>query len=130
MQDFRRLLVWQKARALLLLTNDVFTSRRCRSVPWLRSQVLHATASTPANIAEGCGKQTWKELLRFINIAFGSAQELENHLVVARDLGVISTTEFARLAALVVEVKRMLMGFAKAIRAQSPKPTTGASRRG
>jgi four helix bundle protein len=130
MQDFRRLHVWQKAHALLLLTNDVFTARRCRTVPWLRSQVLRAAASISANIAEGCGKQTSKELLRFTNIAFASAQELENHFVVARDLGVISTTEFVKLAALVVEVKRMLMGFAKAIGAQSPKPTTGATRRG
>ena len=121
MQDFKRLLVWQKAHALLLLTNEVFTPQRCRAFPWMRSQILRAAASVAANIAEGCGKQSSRELLRFINIAVGSALELDNHLIAARDLRVLSEAEFEHLNALLSEIRRMLIGLTKAIRRQPAK---------
>jgi four helix bundle protein len=126
MQDFKRLLVWQKAHTLFLAANEVFTPQRTRAVPWLRSQVLRAAASIPANIAEGCAKSTSREFSRFIDIATASSHELENHLIAARDVRVISTNEFRRLEALVIEVRRMLIGLAKAIRRQPKKQESTA----
>jgi four helix bundle protein len=90
-------------------------------VPWLRSQILRAASSISANIAEGCGKRTTREFSRFIDIATGSRHELENHLIAARDLAVITGEQFVELDALVVEVRRMLIGLFKALRRQSPK---------
>lgn len=121
MQDFKRLLVWQKAHTLFLAASEAFTPQRTRAVPWLRSQVLRAAASIPANIAEGCGKQTSREFLRFIDIATASSHELENHLMAARDTRVITPKEFSELEALLVEVRRMLIGLTKAIRRQPRK---------
>jgi four helix bundle protein len=121
-QDFKRLIVWHKAHALLLAVNETFTPAACRSAPWLRSQVLRAAASISANIAEGCGKTSAREFVRFIDISIGSSRELENHLLVARDTKILSLARFHRLDAQLTEVRRMLIGLARAIRNQPPKP--------
>ena len=63
--------------------------------------------SIPSNIAEGCGREGDRELTRFLNIASGSAAELEYQLLLARDLAYLSADVHRHLDALVGEVKRM-----------------------
>jgi four helix bundle protein len=82
----------------------------------LTSQLRRATASVPANIAEGCGRGTDAELRRFLEIAMGSASEVEYHLLLARDLGYMAQQQYAELEASTSEVKRMLAGFIKKLR--------------
>ncbi len=81
----------------------------------LTSQIRRAASSIPANIAEGCGRNTQTELARFVHIASGSASELEYHLLLARDLGFIEASVFIELDSSVNEIKKMLVGFNKAI---------------
>ncbi len=76
-----------------------------------------AAASIPANIAEGCGREGDAELKRFINIAFGSASELEYHFILAHDLHLMSEDDFNKLILQVSEVKRMLAGFIHKLKA-------------
>jgi four helix bundle protein len=76
----------------------------------LSSQMRRSASSTPANIAEGCGRGG-RELASFCRIACGSASELEYHLILAHDLQMIDLDTFDRLAAQVTEVKKMLSGF-------------------
>ena len=64
--------------------------------------------SIAVNIAEGCGKRGNGEFQRYLNIASGSASELEYHFLLARDLHLLDIPSYARLDAAVVEVKRML----------------------
>jgi len=64
----------------------------------------------PANIAEGCGRTGDRELRRFVRMSLGSASELEYHLLLARDLGLLPVPSYEQLAAATVEVKRMLSG--------------------
>ena len=85
----------------------------------LTSQVRRAGASIVANIAEGCGRDGEAELARFLNIAMGSASELECHLMLARDLSFLKSDEYDRLANDVTEVKRMLTSFIQKLRAES-----------
>ena len=73
-------------------------------------QLQRATLSISNNIAEGCGRQGPAELNRFLNIALGSASELEYHFILAHDLGFIPDGEYERLAGNVIEVKQMLTG--------------------
>ncbi|HEY6250077.1 MAG TPA: four helix bundle protein, partial [Candidatus Angelobacter sp.] len=61
-----------------------------------------------ANIAEGCGRRGNAELYRFLQMAMGSATELEYHLLLSRDLEFLSMTDYEELQSQVVEVKRML----------------------
>jgi four helix bundle protein len=74
----------------------------------LISQIRRAAASIGANIAEGCGRRSDPEMKRFIQIARGSASELEYHLLLARDLHFLSPAELNELEAKVLEIQRML----------------------
>lgn len=77
----------------------------------LTSQMRRACVSIPANIAEGCGRSGDAELARFLQIAMGSASELEYHFLLARDLGLLCTSGYDQLTGKVTEVKRMLTSF-------------------
>ncbi len=68
------------------------------------------------DVAEGCGRETNKELARFIDIATGSASEVEYQLLLARDLGYLSREQYAPLTAETVEIRRMLIAFKKKLR--------------
>ena len=112
MQDFRNLSVWRKAHSLTL---DVFAVCATFSRPpyfTLQNQTLRAAISVPANLAEGAGRTGDPEFRRFVRIALGSASELEYHLLLARDLGLIPKAKHRTLSAVVSEVKRMLTGLA------------------
>jgi four helix bundle protein len=81
MEDFKDLKVWAKAHQLTLAIY-----RRTRVFPkeemyGLTSQLRRAAASIGANIAEGCGRRLDGEMKRFLQIARGSASELEYHFL-------------------------------------------------
>jgi four helix bundle protein len=117
MKNFRSLQVWQKSHQLVL---DVYFATRSfpkEELFGLTSQMRRAAASVPANIAEGCGREGDAELKRFINIAFGSASELEYHLILAHDLKYLEITKFNELSKQTVEVKRMLAALIQKLKA-------------
>src|SRR5687768_6583946 len=91
MHDFRRLQVWQRARELAVSLDSVTRRFPRADHGVVASQLRRAALSIPANIAEGCGKSSRKETMRFLQIAAGSAHEVENHLLIAAALGYLST---------------------------------------
>src|SRR5258708_33199140 len=116
MQDFRNLTVWHKAHQLTLRIHRVAARMPRGESAGLRGQMLRASASVPANISEGCGRRTNGELARFADIANASVTELEYHIVLARDLALIPESEYRELTGAIVEVRKMLIGLAKAMR--------------
>jgi len=74
----------------------------------ITSQMRRAASSIGANIAEGTGRRSDGELTRYLHIARGSAAELEYHLLLARDLDLLSSVKFDLLNGQVDEVQRML----------------------
>lgn len=108
MRDFRELKVWEKSHQLTLAIYKVTTNFLREEVYGLTSQIRRACASIPANIAEGCGRNSVVELARFLHIAMGSASELDYHLILARDLGYLNRAVYDHLATDLTEVKRML----------------------
>lgn len=86
MKDFRTLKVWSKAHELTLLVYKQTKTFPKEELFGLTSQIRRACSSIPANIAEGCGKGSDADFSRFLQIAFGSANELEYHFILARDL--------------------------------------------
>ena len=107
MHDFRRLRVWREAR---LLGTQVYAicAATGRSHQLITTQLRRSALSIATNIAEGCGKNSRAETVRYLEIASGSAAETEHHLEVACDVGVLA----AHLAAPLIErsaaVRRML----------------------
>lgn len=77
--------------------------------------MVRAAMSIPANIVEGRGQKSGREFARFLGYAVNSSSELEYHLIVARDVRVISISEFASLADQIAEVRRMLYGLSKRV---------------
>jgi four helix bundle protein len=84
----------------------------------LVSQIRRSGASVPANIAEGCGRRGNGEFHRFLQIAMGSASELEYHLLLSRDLKFLESSDYDRLALQVTEVKRMLASLVRKVDAE------------
>lgn len=116
MQDYRKLSVWSKSHQLVLLIYAATTRVEDRKFPGLTSQIRRAAASTPANIAEGCGHNGSRELARFLGIAVASSFELGYHLQLAADLNMLSRSEFARLDARTEQVRRMLSSLLSKVR--------------
>jgi four helix bundle protein len=84
--DFKKLLVWQKAHAMALDAHRVAGRIRKTDHASLRSQIVRAAMSVPANIVEGCNQETAKQFSRFLLIALNSATELEYHVITARGI--------------------------------------------
>ncbi len=131
MRDFRELKVWWKGHRLTL---DVYgaTAGFPREESYgLTAQIRRSCASIPANIAEGCGRSGDAELARFMQIAMGSASELEYHLLLAHDLVFLNTEEHQTLSTKTQEVKRMLSTFINKLRSSQPaREMAGRSARG
>ena len=116
MQDFRKLNVWHKAHRLTLDVYSVTRGFPKDELYGLTSQTRRAAASIPANIAEGCGRNGGADLARFLQIAAGSASELEYHLLLARDLQFLSDPNWQSLSAAVSEVKQMLTSLMRKVK--------------
>ena len=122
MKDFRDLKVWHKAHETTLAVYRATASFPNDERFGLTSQLRRAGYSIPANIAEGCGRGSEADLARFLQIAMGSACEVEYYLLLAKDLRFLPAPDCERVASLVVEVKRMLASLIRRIRAGGSQP--------
>jgi four helix bundle protein len=113
--SFRRLAVWEKAHALTLRSFLLTESASGRRFPGLVAQFRRAVASIPANLAEGAGHSTDPQFNRFLEIAIASSLEADYHLLLARDLEIISGKDYAQLEARLSEVRQMLTGLRKRV---------------
>jgi four helix bundle protein len=116
MKDFRTLRVWEKGHQLTLAIYKATAKFPREELYGLTSQIRRCSSSIPANIAEGCGRSGGAELSRFLQIAMGSASELEYHLLLAHDLGFLTPPTYQPIATAVLEVKRMLTALILKIR--------------
>jgi four helix bundle protein len=116
MKDFKDLKVWEKAHGLTLLVYEETRSFPKEERYGLTSQLRRAAASVAANIVEGCGRRSDGEFTRFLQIARGSASEVEYHLLLARDLHLLDEAKYRKLDSMVVEVERMLTGLVQRVR--------------
>ena len=117
MQSFRSLRVWEKAHKLTL---DIYTSSKTfprEEMYGLTGQMRRSSGSIGMNIAVGCCRKGSTEMARFLQIAMGSASELEYQLLLAHDLDYLRNPEYERLATQAVEVKRMLSSLMQKVKA-------------
>ena len=108
MKDFRDLVVWQKSHQLTLSAYRLTASFPTDERFGLTSQIRRSAASVGANIAEGCGRRGNAEFHRFLQVAMGSASEVEYHFLLAHDLKYLNSEAYDTLNKQVSEVKRML----------------------
>jgi four helix bundle protein len=108
MKDFRDLRVWEKAHRLTLELYKVTVLFPRHELYGLTSQIRRAGASIGANIAEGCGKRGNSEFQRYLQIASGSASELDYHLLLSHDLNFLPDEDYRSIARELSELRRML----------------------
>jgi four helix bundle protein len=107
MKDFRQLKVWEKAHALTLIIYNRTKKFPKEEIYGLTSQLRRAASSIPTNIAEGCGRSE-PEFRHFLQIAMGSACEVEYLLFLSCELENIAQSEHEDLSARVIEIKKMI----------------------
>ena len=115
MVDYRKYNVWQKAHQLVLELYNVTESFPKKEQFNLISQINRAVVSVPTNIAEGCGRETQKELIRYLYIASGSAHELDYLILLSKDLNYIDGGLYDELSLKITEIKKMLASLIRKI---------------
>ena len=108
MGNFRKLRVWENAHGLVLSVYRLTRAFPREEMFGLTSQMRRAAVSVTANIAEGCGRNGDREFVRYLRIALGSANELEDQIILAGDLEYLTGNACAQLDAEVTVVKRMI----------------------
>jgi len=117
MKDFRSLAVWERSHKLTLDLYSVTKSFPREELFGLISQVRRSASSISANIAEGCGKSSDADFSRFLQISFGSACEVEYHILLSRDLGYLTKDQYIGLNSDILVVKKMLAALISKIKA-------------
>jgi four helix bundle protein len=116
LRSYRDLLVWQKAVELAVLIYRLTEGFPKREIYGLASQIRRAGVSVPSNIAEGYGRGSRKEYLRFLSIAQGSLKELETQTILAQRLGYATVSQAERILSDSEIVGKMLGGLIRSLR--------------
>ena len=115
MSDYRNLMVWKKSMDLVKEVYGLAKKLPPEEKYALSDQLRRAVVSVPSNIAEGSGRDSEKEYVRFLNIAKGSACEVETQLTVCCSIGYLDQGDIEAVLALCTEVEKMLSSLAKKI---------------
>ncbi len=108
MNRFRELKVWQKAVALATKVYKVTEHIPTTEKFGLISQMQRAAVSIASNIAEGAGRNSSKEFVNFLSMAYGSAYELETQVEISKNLNYIKEEEYQDLIDSLVEIQKMI----------------------
>ena len=106
--NFRKLAVWSRSVALGAEIYQLCAAVTRPREHLVTAQLRRSALSIASNIAEGCGKRSRAETIRYLEIASGSAAESEHHLLVAADLGILPKVRCDVLADEVVQIRRMI----------------------
>ncbi len=118
MQDFKKLVVWEKSHLMVLKIYKVTKNYPKEEMFGLTSQIRRCAVSIPSNIAEGCCRSSKSDFNRFLFIAMGSASELEYQIMLSNDLEYIDVDLFNELTKQIQEIKRMLTSLIKKVKSQ------------
>ena len=116
MRNYEDLQVWRKSHSLTLAIYKVTQSFPTEERFGLTSQIRRSCASIGANLAEGCGRRSDGEMGRFVQIARGSGAEVSYHLLLARDLDLVSKTSYEQLRSDLNEIMRMLSSLSQKLK--------------
>ena len=112
-KSFTDLLVWQEGHKLVLMVYTETKSFPKDELFGLTSQMRRSAVSITSNIAEGFSRQSYKEKAQFFSISLGSLTELQNQLLIAKDIGYLEKKKFSQLAEQSVILQKMMNSFIK-----------------
>ena len=112
-KSFTDLHAWREGHALVLMIYKITKSFPKEEIFGLVTQMRRCVVSITSNIAEGFSRQSYKEKVQFYSISQGSVTELQNQLVVARDVDYITNNEFQKIAMQSIKVHKIVSGLIK-----------------
>ena len=116
MRTYRDLIVWQKSMSLVTQIYRITKTFPKEEIYGLISQMRRCAVSIPSNIAEGYGRRSTDDYLRFLHIAMSSLYEVQTQVEIASNLGYLSKSSFAEVYESSGEIERMLSSLTKRIR--------------
>lgn len=122
-RTFTDLVAWQETHKLVLLIYQLTKSFPKSEMFGLVSQMRRSAVSVTSNIAEGFSRQSSAEKTQFYYMSKGSLTELQNQLIVARDVGYLTGEEVARALDQAIRCQKLINGLIKSLRSP-PAPNT------
>lgn len=120
-KTYRDLIVWQKAMALVTVIYLISKKLPRDETYGLISQIRRCAVSIPSNIAEGYGRNSTSDYIRFLHIATGSLYELQTQLEIAFNLEYLKKTDFDKLYESSREIERMLTNLSRKLNGKQTK---------
>ena len=115
MHNFKEQNVWKKARYLVRDVYEITRKFPKEEKYGLSNQIQWAAISIPSNIAEGSGRGTAKDFMRFLDMATGPSYKVETQLILANDLEYISQNELKTVLDKVGEIQKMIHGLKRTL---------------
>jgi len=112
-KSFTDLNAWQEGHKLVVMVYKVTKNFPQSEQFGLTNQLRRASASITSNIAEGFSRQSYKEKLQFYSMALGSLTEVQNQILISKDVGFLSKEEFSEISQLTIIVSRIVNGLIK-----------------
>ena len=110
-QSFTDLEVWRESHKLVLMVYKFTKNFPKNELFGLTSQLRRAVVSITSNIAEGFSRFSYKEKIQFYSIAFGSLTEVQNQLLISKDVGYLNGGDFESLSKQSVSAQKLLRAF-------------------
>ena len=115
-QHYRQLVGWQKAMELVKAVYELTNQFPKHEIYGLTSQIRRAAVSVPSNIAEGQGRDSTREFLHHLSIAYGSLMEVETQILIAESLAYMGQAETKTILERTSETGRVINGLARSLK--------------
>lgn len=115
--NFTDLDAWKEGHKLVLMTYDETKSFPHEETFGLIAQMRRCVISITSNVAEGFSRQSYKEKLQFYSISLGSVTELQNQLLIAKDVGYVSKKKYQEMLDQTTRVHKILNGLIRSSKA-------------
>ena len=113
MKNYKELIIWQKGIVIIKGVYQLVKQLPAEEKYGLVSQITRAAVSISANIAEGSSRNSDKDYARFLQIALGSAFEVQTYLVVAKEMNLAKVTDIGEIEIMLEEEIKMIHSFIK-----------------
>ena len=115
MRDYKKIKAWQRGHRFMIAVHKLLRRFPRTGYAHLKSQLTRSSESMPTNIVEGCIADSNKEFARYLGVSIKSGNETEEHLLTAKDLGILSPTLWQRFTAECIEIRKMTITYRKKV---------------
>ncbi len=114
--SFTDLIAWRKGHQLVISIYKITNNFPQKEIFALTNQMCRCAISITSNIAEGFSRKSSKEKIQFYRISLGSLTELQNQLLIAKDINYLPKEEFTKLAEQTIEVSKLINGLIRSLK--------------